>query len=63
LDSNLSCGKLLDKLFSHLVEPELRQPTFVMDHPQVESPLAKGHREKPFVAERFELFVGGTESI
>ena len=58
---HLSCGKLLDKLFSKIVEPTLMDPTFVLDHPLSESPLAKEHRDKPFIAERFELFVGGHE--
>ena len=60
---HLSCGKLLDKLFSKIVEPTLMDPTFVLDHPLSESPLAKEHRDKPFIAERFELFVGGQELV
>ena len=36
---SMNCGKLLDKLFSQLVEPELAQPTFVLDFPQCLSPL------------------------
>ena len=39
--------KLLDKLFSKLIEPELQNPTFVLDHPICMSPLAKEHRSKP----------------
>ena len=39
--------KLLDKLFSKLIEPELQNPTFVIDHPICMSPLAKEHRSKP----------------
>ena len=54
-------GKLLDKLFSALVEPHFVQPTFVMDHPIELSPLAKAHRSDPGVVERFEFFVTGTE--
>ena len=56
-----TAGKLLDKLFSHSVEPELVHPTFIMDHPQCLSPLAKQHRSRPFLTERFELYVGGQE--
>jgi lysyl-tRNA synthetase class 2 len=54
-------GKLIDKLFGALVEPELVQPTFVIDHPKELSPLAKQHRTDPGLTERFELYVAGTE--
>ncbi|MEN8008488.1 MAG: lysine--tRNA ligase [Candidatus Krumholzibacteriota bacterium] len=53
--------KILDELFSELVEPELIQPTFVMDHPKELSPLAKAHREADGLVERFELFIAGFE--
>lgn len=53
--------KILDELFSLLVEPGLIQPTFVMDHPQELSPLAKAHRDRAGLVERFELFVAGFE--
>jgi len=53
--------KILDELFSVLVEPELIQPTFVMDHPKELSPLAKGHRQAAGLVERFELFIAGFE--
>jgi len=53
--------KILDELFSLLVEPELIQPTFVMDHPKELSPLAKDHRETEGLVERFELFIAGFE--
>ena len=49
-------GKLIDKLFGVIVEPDLVQPTFVMDHPQELSPLAKAHRAQPTLTERFELY-------
>ena len=58
-----SVPKLYDKLFSHLVEPELKSPTFVLHHPMCMSPLAKRHRDHPHLAERFELFVSGMELI
>ncbi len=53
--------KILDEMFSVLVEPELIQPTFVMDHPKELSPLAKDHRETDGLVERFELFIAGFE--
>ncbi|MEO0112147.1 MAG: lysine--tRNA ligase [candidate division WOR-3 bacterium] len=53
--------KLLDKLFSALIQKYLIQPTFVIDHPKITTPLAKPHRENPLLCERFEVFVGGIE--
>lgn len=54
--------KLLDKLFGEFVEPLLTHPTFVMDHPEVISPLAKKHRTRAeAVTERFEVFCSGFE--
>ncbi len=54
-------GKLIEKLLDQLVEPKLQQPTFLIDYPQEISPLAKSHRSKPGVVERFELFICGLE--
>lgn len=54
-------GKLLDKLFGELVQPDLIQPTFVTDYPTELSPLAKAKRGVPHLTERFELFVAGQE--
>ena len=56
-------GKLIDKLFGVLVEPDLVQPTFVIDHPKELSPLAKVHRSDARVTERFELYLNGTEML
>jgi len=55
--------RLLDKLIGRLVEPELVQPTFLLHHPMVMSPLAKHHRTVPGLAERFELFIAGKEVV
>ncbi len=54
-------GKLIDELFSVKVQPKLIQPTFVIDYPVELSPLAKPHRSKPGLTERFEVFIGGME--
>jgi lysyl-tRNA synthetase class 2 len=54
-------GKLVDDVFSKRVEPELVQPTFVMDYPVELSPFAKRHRSEPGLVERWEPIVGGIE--
>jgi len=56
-------SKLLDKLFSKLIEPKLKLPTFVLHHPSCMCPLAKEHRSIKGMAERFELFAGGLELV
>lgn len=53
--------KLIDEIFSEGIQPSLIQPTFVTDYPVELSPLAKGHRSKPGLVERFETYVGGRE--
>jgi lysyl-tRNA synthetase, class II len=54
-------GKLVDGLLSKSVEPELVQPTFVLDYPVELSPFAKAHRSEEGLVERWEAFVGGVE--
>jgi lysyl-tRNA synthetase class 2 len=60
-DPSEGWGKLVDGLLSKLVEPELLEPTFVLDYPVELSPFAKDHRTKQGFAERWEAFVGGME--
>ncbi len=54
-------GEALDLLFSELVEPELIEPTFIIDYPVELSPLAKMHRSEKGVVERFEPYIAGME--
>lgn len=56
-------ARMLDKLVGSFVEPMCVQPTFLMNHPQVMSPLAKWHRSKPGQVERFELFINCLEYL
>ncbi len=60
-DSREGWGKLVDGLLSKSVEPELREPTFVLDYPVELSPFAKVHRSDPRLVERWEAFAGGME--
>ncbi|MFH1943982.1 MAG: lysine--tRNA ligase [bacterium] len=54
-------GMIFDEVFSRFVEPKLVRPTFITDYPVEISPLAKKHRSKEGLAERFEGFVAGKE--
>jgi lysyl-tRNA synthetase, class II len=53
--------QLVDDLLSKYVEPDLQQPTFIMDYPKELSPFAKDHRSEEGVVERWEAFAGGME--
>jgi lysyl-tRNA synthetase class 2 len=61
VDNSMGRGKLIDEIFGAKVEEHLIQPTYITDYPIEMTPLAKKHRSKPGLVERFELFVNGKE--
>jgi lysyl-tRNA synthetase, class II len=54
-------AKIIDEIFGEHVEPKLIQPTFITDYPVEMSPLAKKHRDRPGMVERFEAICNGKE--
>ena len=54
-------GKLIDGLLGDFVEPNLIQPTFIINYPRDISPLAKSVPDDPLHVERFEFFIAGME--
>jgi lysyl-tRNA synthetase class 2 len=54
-------GKLIDEIFGEKCEANLIQPTFITDYPIEMSPLAKKHRSKAGLVERFEAICNGKE--
>jgi lysyl-tRNA synthetase class 2 len=62
-DNNIECSppqtnaRMIDKLVGEYIEETSINPTFIIGHPQMMSPLAKYHRSEPGLCERFEAFV------
>lgn len=61
VDETMGRGKLIDEIFGEHCESRLIQPTFITDYPVEMSPLAKKHRSKPGLVERFEAICNGKE--
>ncbi|XP_071700336.1 lysine--tRNA ligase-like [Rutidosis leptorrhynchoides] len=55
--------RLLHKLVEHFVEEKCVNPTFIIDHPEITSPLAKAHESKQGLTERFTLFINKLEVV
>ncbi|MBS1913306.1 MAG: lysine--tRNA ligase [Bacteroidetes bacterium] len=60
-DGTMGVARVIDELFSTCVQPNVIQPTFVMDYPEEMVPLAKRHRTKPGLVEAWELIIKGQE--
>ena len=61
VEPSMGKGKIIDELFGEKCEPNLVQPTFITDYPIEMSPLAKKHRTKEGLVERFEAICNGKE--
>ena len=61
VNKSMGRGKLIDEIFGKTCEPKLIQPTFIIDYPIEMSPLAKKHRTRKGLVERFEVICNGKE--
>jgi lysyl-tRNA synthetase class 2 len=61
-DPKLNDGQLLGEIFDHVVEPNLIDPTFIIEYPTELSPLSKQSPTDPRFVERFELYIAKMET-
>lgn len=61
VDESMGKGKIIDEIFGEKCEGNLIQPTYITDYPVEMSPLAKKHRDKEGLVERFEAIANGKE--
>jgi len=62
VSKDASKGSILNEIFEETVEPNLIQPTFIMDYPIEVSPLAKRKADDPNFTYRFEAFIVSRET-
>ncbi|KAI0153068.1 lysyl-tRNA synthetase [Xylariaceae sp. FL1272] len=53
----LTASRMIDKMVGEYIESQCISPAFIINHPEIMSPLAKYHRSQPGLTERFEAFV------
>ncbi|BFZ19621.1 hypothetical protein BsWGS_22660 [Bradybaena similaris] len=58
-----TASRLLDKMVGDFIEDKIVNPTFIIEHPEIMSPLSKWHRSAPGLTERLELFIMHKEVI
>lgn len=61
IETGAGPGECVEKILDQLVEPNLMEPTFLIDYPMEISPLAKQSPDDPDIVERFEVFIAGLE--
>jgi lysyl-tRNA synthetase class 2 len=61
IPGDVTPARLAESLFDASVAPTLQRPTFVFDYPVETSPLTRGHRQEPGLAEKWDLYVRGME--
>ncbi|MDC0586670.1 lysine--tRNA ligase [Gammaproteobacteria bacterium] len=60
-NDDASTGKLLFEIFEKTVEDNLIEPTFITSYPRDVSPLSRANDNDPWLVDRFEFFIAGSE--
>ena len=60
-NDDASTGKLLFEIFEKTVEDNLIEPTFITGYPRDVSPLSRANDNDPWLVDRFEFFIAGSE--
>ena len=60
-NDDASTGKLLFEIFEKTVEDNLIEPTFITKYPRDVSPLSRANDNDPWLVDRFEFFIAGSE--